>query len=53
MTERIIAIGGIHGCAKALATLLEGIQATHATRTLPPANHAKNGVPCKSGSGSG
>jgi serine/threonine protein phosphatase 1 len=26
MTERIIAIGDIHGCAKALATLLEAIQ---------------------------
>jgi hypothetical protein len=53
MTERIIAIGDVHGCAKALATLLEGILPTHATRTLPPANRAKNGVPCKSGPESG
>ena len=28
MTDRIIAIGDIHGCAKALATLLEAIQPT-------------------------
>jgi 3',5'-cyclic AMP phosphodiesterase CpdA len=28
MTDRIIAIGDIHGCSKALATLLEAIQPT-------------------------
>jgi len=28
MTERIIAIGDVHGCAKALATLIEAIQPT-------------------------
>jgi hypothetical protein len=28
MTDRIIAIGDVHGCAKALATLLEAIQPT-------------------------
>jgi serine/threonine protein phosphatase 1 len=28
MTDRIIAIGDVHGCAKALATLIEAIQPT-------------------------
>ncbi len=28
MTERIIAIGDVHGCSKALATLVEAIQPT-------------------------
>jgi serine/threonine protein phosphatase 1 len=28
MTDRIIAIGDVHGCSKALATLLEAIQPT-------------------------
>jgi serine/threonine protein phosphatase 1 len=30
MTDRIIAIGDVHGCAKALATLIEAIQPTEA-----------------------
>jgi serine/threonine protein phosphatase 1 len=28
MTDRIIAIGDVHGCAKALATLLKAVQPT-------------------------
>jgi hypothetical protein len=52
MTERL-GVGDIHRCDKALASLLEGTLPTHATRTLPPANHAKNDVPCKSGPESG
>jgi hypothetical protein len=35
MTNRIIAIGDVHGCAKALASLLEDIQPTHATPRKP------------------